>query len=181
MYKTEPNPTLHNVETFSEGNALFLPGFLYTSENLRDMKEDYGIIPFPKFDESQEEYLSSVHDIATLMCLPTTCTKIDAVCATLEAMAYYSYYEVTPIYYETALKTKYTRDDLSSQIIDIIHDSAMTDLAYVYQQSLSEAGMVMRLLAANKTKDYVSFVAKKEKAYAKALDKFITNFEEADN
>ena len=96
-------------------------------------------------------------------------------------MAYYSYYEVTPIYYETALKTKYTRDDLSSQIIDIIHDSAMTDLAYVYQQSLSEAGMVMRLLAANKTKDYVSFVAKKEKAYTKALDKFITNFEEADN
>ena len=181
MYKTEPNPTLHNVETFSEGNALFLPGFLYTSENLRDMKEDYGIIPFPKYDESQEEYLSSVHDIATLMCLPTTCTKIDAVCATLEAMAYYSYYEVTPIYYETALKTKYTRDDLSSQIIDIIHDSAMTDLAYVYQQSLSEAGMVMRLLAANKTKDYVSFVAKKEKAYTKALDKFITNFEEADN
>ena len=178
MNKTEPNPTLKNVQDFSEGKSLFLPGFLYTSENLRDMKDDYGIIPFPKYDESQEDYISSVHDIATLMCLPTTCTKVDAVCATLEAMAYYSYYEVTPVYYETALKTKYTRDDLSSQIIDIIHDTAMTDLAYVYQESLNGAGMIMRTLAANKTKDYVSYVAKREKSNAKALDKFITTFEE---
>ena len=180
MNKVEPNPTLKNVEDFSEGKALFLPGFLYTSENLRDMKEDYGIIPFPKYDESQENYISSVHDIATLMCLPTTCTKVDAVCATLEAMAYYSYYEVTPVYYETALKTKYTRDDLSSQIIDLIHDTAMTDLAYVYQESLNAAGMIMRTLAANKTKDYVSTVAKKEKANAKALEKFLNNFEAVD-
>ncbi len=178
MNKVEPNPTLQNVETFSEGKALFLPGFLYTSENLRDMEDDYGIIPFPKFDESQEEYLSSVHDIATLMCLPTTCTKVEAVCAVLEAMAYYSYYEVTPIYYETALKTKYTRDDLSSKIVDIIHDSAMTDLAYVYQESLAGAGMIMRTLAADKKKDYASYVAKREKTNAKALEKFITNFEE---
>ena len=124
------------------------------------------------------EEISSVHDIATLMCLPTTCTKIDAVCATLEAMAYYSYYEVTPIYYETALKTKYTRDNLSSQIIDVIHDSAMTDLAYVYQESLNGAGMIMRTLAANKTEDYASYNAKREKANAKALEKFINNFEE---
>ena len=93
-------------------------------------------------------------------------------------MAYYSYYEVTPIYYETALKTKYTRDDLSSQIIDIIHDSAMTDLAYVYQESLNGAGMIMRTLAANKTKDYASYAAKRVKANTKALEKFITNFEE---
>lgn len=179
MNKDGANPTLDNVETFAEGNAMFLPGFLYTSENLRAMQDDYGIIPFPKFDENQEAYLSSVHDIATLMCLPTTCTKVDAVCAVLEAMAYYSYYEVTPVYYETALKTKYTRDDLSSKIIDIIHDSAMTDLAYVFQESLNGAGMIMRNLAANKTKDYVSYVAKREKANTKALDKFITNFEES--
>ncbi len=171
--------TLDNVKYFASGNSLFLPGFLYTSENLRDMDNDYGIIPFPKYDEQQENYFSTVHDIATLFCLPTTCTKIDAVCATLEAMAYYSYYEVTPVYYETALKTKYTRDDLSSQIIDIIHDSAMTDLAYAYSGSLNGAGMIMRTLAAAGTEDYASYYAKREKATVKTLEKFITNFEES--
>ncbi len=179
MNKEGSNPTLDNVQYFASGNALFLPGFLYTSENLRDMTNDYGIIPFPKYDEQQEEYFSTVHDIATLFCLPTTCTKIDAVCATLEAMAYYSYYEVTPVYYETALKTKYTRDDLSSQIIDIIHDTSMTDLAYAYSGSMNGMGMIMRELAANKTKDYASYYAKREKGTLKALEKFITNFEES--
>ncbi len=173
------NPTLDNVQYFASGNALFLPGFLYTSENLRAMDNDYGIIPFPKYDEQQENYYSTVHDIATLFCLPTTCTKIDAVCATLEAMAYYSYYEVTPIYYETALKTKYTRDDLSSQIIDIIHDTSMTDIAYGYSSSFNNMGQIMRSLAVNKTKDYASYYAKQEKATVKACEKFITKFEES--
>ncbi|MBQ8578736.1 MAG: hypothetical protein IJ449_12345 [Clostridia bacterium] len=179
MNKEGTNPTLDNVQTFASGNALFLPGFLYTSENLRDMDNDYGIIPFPKYNTEQESYQSAVHDIATLMCLPTTCTKIDAVCATLEAMAYYSYYNVTPVYYETALKTKYTRDDLSSQIIDLIHDTSMTDLAYAYSSGFNNMGMIMRTLAAEKTEDYASYYAKREKSTLRAVEKFITNFEES--
>ncbi|MBP3918397.1 MAG: hypothetical protein J6I50_04425 [Clostridia bacterium] len=181
MNKTADTATLENVQTFSNGYALFLPGFLYTAENLRDMKEDYGIIPFPKYDESQENYYSAVHDIATLMCVPTTCTKLDTVCATLEAMAYYSYYNVTPIYYETALKTKYTRDDISSNIIDIIHDTSMTDIAYVYSSKMADMGMIMRTLAAAKNKDYASYYAKREKTATKQLAKFITTFEEDPN
>ncbi|MCQ2431897.1 MAG: hypothetical protein MJ175_04755, partial [Clostridia bacterium] len=176
---TGSDATLVNVQQFVNGRTLFVPGFLYTSENLRDMKDDYGIIPFPKYDESQENYISAVHDIATLMCLPTTCSKIEAVCATLEAMAYYSYYNVTPVYYETALKTKYTRDDISSQIIDILHDASMTDLAYVYSDVFNGDGMIMRTLIAGKNKDYASYYAKREKATNKALDKFITKFIES--
>ena len=177
--KAPTTDTQSNVLAFSNGKSLFVPGFLYTSENLRDMKDDYGILPFPKYDESQADYISCVHNIATLMCLPTTCQKIDAVCAVLESMAYYSYYNVTPVYYETALKTKYTRDDISSQIIDLIHDSGMTDLAYVYNDGFNSDGMIMRTLIAAKNKDYASYVAKREKAETKAVEKFIKNFTEA--
>ncbi len=173
--------TLANVQMFSNGLSMFLPGFLYTSENLRDMKDDYGIIPFPKYDETQENYISAVHDIATLMCLPTNCKQVDTVCAMLEAMAYYSYYHVTPVYYETALKAKYTRDDTSSQIIDILHDASMTDLAYVYDGSLNGAGMIMRSLFAAKNKDYSSYYAKREKGTIKKMEKFIENFLESKN
>ncbi len=173
------NSTLENVQDFASGNSLFLPGFLYTSENLRAMDDDYGIIPFPKYDEQQEQYYSAVHDIATLFCLPTTCTKIDAVCATLEAMAYYSYYKVTPVYYETALKTKYTRDDMSSRIIDLIHDTSMTDIAYGYSSSFNGMGQIMRNLAIDKTKDYASYYAARSKTTDKAVAKFIENFEES--
>ena len=173
--------TLGNVLSFANGKSLFVPGFLYTSENLRDMKDDYGILPFPKYDEAQTDYCSCVHDIATLMCLPTTCQKVDTVCAVLEAMAYYSYNYVTPVYYETALKTKYTRDDVSSQIIDIIHDTSMTDLAYVYSANFNDDGFIMCMLIQEEDNNYASYAASQEKADNKAAEKFIQQFLENDD
>lgn len=51
---------------FKNNELLFLFGWFHTSDYLRDMTADYGVIPFPKFDESQETYLSLPHDIATV-------------------------------------------------------------------------------------------------------------------
>lgn len=177
---TKGNNTTHdNIQKFKSGEALFLSGFLYTSEELRDMKEDYGIIPYPKFDEKQETYYSVIHDIATPMCIPVTCVNTEPVSAALEAMAYYSYYQVTPLYYETALKTKYSRDAVSSQIIDIIHDNAATDFAYLYSAAMNDIGAIMRTLIAQKTNDYASYYAKREKSSIKSLNDLIKKYEEA--
>lgn len=52
---------------FSSGNTLFIGnGMLVDAGNLRDMEDDYGILPHPKFDEAQEQYRSLVHDQALL-------------------------------------------------------------------------------------------------------------------
>ena len=165
-----------NVQEFINGNALFLYGFLYTSENLREMENDYGIIPFPMFDESQGSYKAVVHDIATLMCLPQNCQIVDEVCAMLEAMAYYSYYNVTPAYYETALKTKYTRDAISSQTIDIIHDNNMTDIAYVYGGSFNSLGYLFREMVSGNNFNFVSKYQGKEAAAITNMTKLIDQY-----
>ena len=171
---------VNNLAKFREGNALFLPGFLYTSENLREMTDDYGIIPFPKYDEAQAEYISCVHDIATLMCLPTTCAKVELACAALETMAYISYNEVTPLYYESALKVKYSRDQQSSQIIDMLHDASMTDLAYVYAGATNGVGMIMRNQVIIGNQNIASAYARSKEASTKALETLIENFNDVD-
>ncbi|MHC1696314.1 MAG: hypothetical protein AB9835_13810 [Eubacteriales bacterium] len=168
--------TLDNVTNFKNGLALLQPGWFYTSEWLRDMEDDYGIIPFPKYDAEQENYQSIVHDIATLMCVPTTCTKFDAVCATLEAMAYNSYKNVTPAYYEVAMKVKYSRDEMSSQIIDLLHDNNMTDIAYVYGSSFNNLGYIVRELVPAKTLNFASSYEKKEAAALKNMQKLIDQY-----
>ena len=145
---------------------------------LRLTTQDYGIIPTVKLNEEQSQYYSVVHDIATLQCVPTTCTKLEAVSAVLEEMAYESYLSVTPSYYETALKTKYTRDNLSSQIIDLLHDTAMTDMAYIYQDAFSSVGYAGRNLIASKKSDLASWYAKKEKAALKNMQKLIDKYTE---
>ena len=170
---------LPNTQDFNDGLSMYLMGFLYSSELLRDMPQDYGIIPSVKLNEEQESYYSVVHDIATLQCVPTTCTdKLEAVCAVLEEMAYDSYISVTPAYYETALKTKYTRDNLSSQIVDLLHDTAMTDIAYVYGDNFNSLGYTGRNMIQNKKSDLASWYASKEKSALKNMQKLIDKYNE---
>lgn len=178
----ESDSVLHDADDmekrnmFIEGNGLFLGGFLYTSENLRDMKDDFGIVPFPKYDETQENYISIMHDITSLMCVPTTNTKFDATCAVLEALAYNNYYSVTPVYYEDALKVKYARDDMTPQIIDLVRDSVTTDMSYIYISDFNDLGRIMRDTGAY-TK-YASTYERKVKATQKKMENFIAAFEE---
>lgn len=160
---------------FKANEMLFMLGWFYSSETLRDMDVDYGIIPFPKYDENQSTYLSLAHDISTLVCVPATCDKIDTVTAIMEALAFEGYKNVIPAYYEIALKVKYVRDSTETalQIIDTIYENSTTDFAYVYNYALNNIGLIMRDLMGGKKSDFVSTYSSKEKLLITKFDELI--------
>lgn len=160
---------------FKANEMLFMLGWFYSSETLRDMDVDYGIIPFPKYDENQPTYLSLAHDISTLACVPATCDKIDVVSAIMEALAFEGYKNVIPAYYEIALKVKYVRDSTETalQIIDMIYENSTTDFAYVYNYALNNIGLIMRELMGGKKSDFVSLYTSKETGVVTKFDELI--------
>ena len=109
------------TNAFINGNSLF-GGYQRVSslEMFRDMETDIGILPYPKMDAEQENYITSSHDTANIGVIPMTCAKGDTMGAVLEVLSRESAEYVVPAYYETALKVKYARDDQSSQMLDII-------------------------------------------------------------
>jgi hypothetical protein len=156
---------------------LFALGWFHTSELLRDMESDYGLIPYPKYDDTQQTYLSLVHDSALVYCIPVTCPKdsMEMICAVMEALAFESYRSVTSAYYEIALKVKYVRDsdDLALRIVDMIHAGATTDFAYLYNYALNGVGLFMRTLMGGKTSDFASYYASNEAAVTSKFDELI--------
>ncbi|MCL2815031.1 MAG: hypothetical protein FWD23_10575 [Oscillospiraceae bacterium] len=162
-------------QKFMRDELLFDFGWFYVSELLRNMQTDYGIIPFPKYDESQSSYLSLAHDIVPVYCIPITCEKTEAAGAVLEFMAFESYKSVLPAYFEVALKLKYTRDatDDAFKIIDMIHDNCTTDFAYIYTFALNSIGHIMREITGAKTADFVSKYEKIEPKAQQSLEKLI--------
>lgn len=48
------------TKMFQSGHSLFMDTSFKLVSNLRDMDSDFGIIPYPKFDESQTDYYSRV-------------------------------------------------------------------------------------------------------------------------
>ncbi|MBP3666324.1 MAG: hypothetical protein J6K29_04655 [Clostridia bacterium] len=107
--------------------------------SIRNMEQEFGVVPMPKFDEAQKEYRTLLHDQFTVMCIPTTVTgeELDMVSAIMEALAFASYKTVRPAYYETTLRTKIAQDPQSAEMFDIIIDNVYIDAGIIYTNALS--------------------------------------------
>jgi hypothetical protein len=164
---------------FMSGKNLFYYSELYESgTTFKSMEGDFGILPCPKFDENQKEYRTVAHDTYSLFCIPITCSRRELVGAAAEAMAAESYRKVTPAYFETALKVKYTRDEESSQMLDIILRGATFNFGVVYSGAIDNVGYIMRdlLLFNDKNKSFAAYWEKREEKYQRELDKVIDKF-----
>ena len=124
------------MTNFASGKAVFVSARLNQAEiYLRDMNDDYYVIPCPMLDENQGQYYTGVHDAVVIYGINYNISdeRIAASAATLEAMAYESYYNIRPIYYDSFLKFKYTRDTEAAEMIDIMHDNVYTDFVFIWQ------------------------------------------------
>lgn len=98
-------------------------------ELFRDVDFDIGILPYPKYDSNQENYyiLTSGGAVATIPIILSE-ERMDNVGIILDALARDSQENLVPTYREVVLKTKYTRDEDSAEMLDIIFNSAVYDL-----------------------------------------------------
>ncbi len=178
-----PRNSLEDAATmfkmFKADQALFIMWEFTATDELRSMESDFGIIPYPKWDDAQESYGTYMQDGHTLLCVPITNTNLAMTGAVTEALAAESYRFVTPAYFEVALQVKYSRDDESVAMLQLVKDSIKYNFGYVY---LVDAFWVMRtLMNSNGNKgsaDFASYYAKNEKAFNNTLTKMIEKYEE---
>jgi hypothetical protein len=122
------------AQMFANGTVLLAPLHLQYAETsgFRNMHDEYGILPTPKYDENQKDYYSYVHDQYTIFMIPITVRDAEMSGAVLEAMAYESYKTLTPAYFEVALKGRYANDPESRTMIDMITSNVLVDTAIIY-------------------------------------------------
>ena len=76
-----------------------------------------------------------------------------------------------PVYYSQVLKTKYARDSVSGQIIDIIHDHPVADFAYINGYGINS--IIRQICNSTGTNTYVSEGQKILKVKQKQPEKLI--------
>ena len=106
---------------------------------MRATETDFGILPPPKFDENQPEYIVFSDSFCmNLMLIPVTNTDLDRTGAILEAMSAESKYGLLPAYYDKTLIGKYARDDDSEEMLDIIIRNKVISLDNVFGWGLHD-------------------------------------------
>ncbi len=128
-------PLQLTIKPFLEGRCLFFSARLYETDNLRDMEEDFGIIPLPMYDENQDRYYTLVNPWSSnCFAIPksTAYADLEFIGIVLEALGAESKNLVHPAYYDVALKYQRARDDESIEMLDIIFSTRGCDIGLLY-------------------------------------------------
>ena len=159
-------------DLFREGRAMFADRGLGNAKSLRGMNDDFGILPWPKFTKD-DVYATVVNGAASLMIVPVTVPDVNTTGMVIEALAAIGHDEVIPAFYDVSLKTKFSRDYESEDMIDIVKDSIIYDLGYASGGTFQSVG---HDLAGMNNPDFASFYASKESQAITSLNDFIKSY-----
>ena len=99
---------------------------------MRDMEDTFGMLPLPKFDESQEEYQTTMMGNFCSMLIPVTNARSEDTALVMDTLALMSHDEVIPVYYDFTVSQKGLRNEDSIEMLKIMRASRGVDMAVVY-------------------------------------------------
>lgn len=166
--------------SFSNGLVLLASGQrLCNLANYRDL-DFVGAITYPKLDEEQPTYITSTHDTTEVGVVPATVNDVNFVTTVLEVLNRETTDRVTYVYYEEALKIKYSSDEVMASMIDMMHDNIKGAFIMGYDTAFkyNPVAFLMTDLIMKNSTDFASVYAKYEEAMLNDLDRMVGLTEE---
>lgn len=159
---------LNDYDLFYNGHAAFRDGFLADAQKLREMNDNFGIVPLPKFKDS-DSYATIVSQDANLVVIPVTVSNPERTGNIMEALCAIGSRDVIPTFFDKISKTKFSVDEESREMLNIIKDSIVYDLGYMSVSPFSDIG---HKLAISEDRDFLREYAKNESDSLQKLHQF---------
>lgn len=171
---------LHNAQYdkdestfFMNGGSLFYFSGIYTGNMLRNMDEEYGILPYPMYNEEQTDYISSTSGLfLSLMIVPNGNNDLDNLGLFLEDYAWYGYRYIMPEFYDILLSQKVAYDEESREMLDIVFSSRIFDTGNIGNYGNIAESLIWHSSSYNK--NLSSFIASELPAAQKKIDNLIS-------
>lgn len=156
-------------ELFVEGHSLFLLTTMSNTKTLRTMDTDFGILPLPKYDAAQENYWCNSPSPYAIM-IPYNNPDPERTAFLIEALSYYSYLEVRPAYFDVMLHGRVSRDEQSSEMLDLIFSNLMYTVPL--ETSVDYSSKINKMMQEN-DRSITSYLTSVQGTVEKHLDAFI--------
>ncbi len=167
------------MKLFSEYGCLTCNAYLDgTISFLADFEHDYGVIPYPKFDEAQEQYRTMVdgnHEAMSIL-ITEVGDDLDFIGVMCEVLCAESYKYVMPAYFDVCLKQRYAASPNDAEMMDLCVNARVFDMGYVYDNWNGASFWFQDLLANAAHTDLASYYSKKAKVVEKYYGKVVKLF-----
>jgi len=152
---------------FRGRRSMFVAGEVKSAGEFREFTDTFGMVPNPKFDENQKEYYSWTNNAAPVLVVPKTSKDPAKTATILDALSYYSYRDILPIYYDQTISQKGLRNEDSIEMLDIIRASLTFDASLCYGWTTSMADTLKEQIISGKSEVVSIIEANKPKAEEK--------------
>ena len=160
---------------FRTDRLLFLCQGMGVAAALRDMESDFGIVPYPLYNDAQENYIT--YNFGTFyLAIPKSASDPEMSAVILEALNAESYNTVKDAYYEVNMKEKFSRDENTQRMLDIIVDTTYFDFTFVNESATDHIVMYFFDQVTQKNHSIASAYEKKINGYQKKLDKLFETY-----
>ncbi len=171
------------IATFENEKSLFLLGQLSTSHELRNTNFGFGIVPYPKLSENLEYTSAAATANGCGVGVPVSAPsdKLDATFAAIEALCAEAYRKVTPAWYETALKIKYSDDAIDAQMVDLIYATIGSPFIMMADKAIGTGSVfTYAVYGAASEGTFTSYWEKNENKFNTSLAKTIEDYKALD-
>ena len=156
---------------FSEGRSVFYVEQLVSTIEMRALELNFGVLPMPKWDVSQEDYISVCW--VGYMGVPTTVRNTELVGKVSTLLAYENNQRVLPEFYDILLGNKLANDLQCQQMVEIIFENCIFDLGI----TMDRRAFFQELISTG-SNDVASKWEGVESSYQGALDAFVAAYDE---
>ena len=122
----------HYEGVFAKKRAFAAGIEIKATSSFRDAGIHYGIVPVPKYDDVQSNYYSNVNYLAPLLVVPKTNADGSKTGRILDTMAYLSYKDLLPVYYNSNLAYKALGTPEATAMLNIIRDTRCFETSLLY-------------------------------------------------
>ena len=169
-YRVEPTPI---IEIFT-GRTLMQITNTYDLPVYSNYELEFGILPYPMFDEAQADIGYRSLQWGGYLCMPSYSANPVADAETMELLAFYSD-PVNITFYEKLLGRQVAEAPLDKKMLDLIWDSLVPEFGQAYAESTGNwLYMIPELTHSSSTHNLASYVQSKKATSNKSISKFLT-------
>jgi len=164
----------------AEGRVLFQARSFNTLSNelYRNSEYTFGFLPFPKYDEQQEQYYSFMEYSMPMISIPKDAKDPVMSSAVIELLAAEGLRLLTPAYFETVMKVKYADSPEDAAMFDLIRSSVTFDLGCVFLNSMNQIAALFRNTVNDNKSTWASNLSSKSKSFETSLETLVQKLDE---
>jgi len=167
----------YTKDIFAQNRSVFMGGELKAgASELKNMSNPYGILPIPKYNSDQENFLSNMLWSTLLMTIPTSCSDVERTAAVMDLLSYYAWRDVLPVYYER-LCYRGTHDVESVSMLEVISKNRYLNWAIAYDWIDSIEPSINTELDAGRANTIAALIKGATRVVPKLIEKTIADLE----